>query len=301
MRRSAFILCIVILAGCGSGGASQPPSDQRIFTNVEYANVGGHRLALDLFLPNGRGPFPVVMWIHGGGFALGARTDHVPMFLVEAGFAVAAIDYRLSDVAPFPAQIHDCKAAVRWLRAHQVGYRLDGSSIGAMGESAGGHLAALLGASGGVAVLEGTGGNPGESSRVQAVFDEFGPTDLGAEWDFLIATNNTILQTMIIAFLGGTPAQQPVLATQANPITWVSGDDPPFLIFHGDADPLVPVSQSQALDTALDSAGRPSWLYIFPGVDHIGVNDELGTPDVLTVVVDFFTSALHPSAPIASY
>ena len=136
-----------------------------VFSDLEYARVGEKSLLLDLYLPpEGESPWPVIVWIHGGAWRTGNRADPPALFLVERGYAVASISYRLSREAIFPAQIHDCKAAIRWLRARAGEYDLDPARIGVWGASAGGHLAALLGTSGGVERLEGTVGVQGHAT-----------------------------------------------------------------------------------------------------------------------------------------
>ena len=150
-------------------------------TAIWNTSKGGHeRQKLDLYLPEkADGPLPVIVWVHGGGWLAGSKDGGGPALpFVGKGYAVAAINYRLSQHAKFPAQIEDCKAAIRWLRANAKTYNLDPDHIGVWGASAGGHLVALLGTSGDVKELEGKEGNTDQSSRVQAVVDWFGPTDL---------------------------------------------------------------------------------------------------------------------------
>ena len=179
---------------------------------------------------------------------------------------MASIDYRLTSTAPFPAQIEDCKAAVRWLRANASTYRLDADQIGAWGMSAGEHLAALLGTSGGVPELEGGGDNMQYSSRVQAVCDVAGPADLPA-----MPNLGAKRIAAIEGLLGGPVEKDKVKAIAASPIHYVSKDDPPFLIVHGAGDRVVPVEQSQRFYEALQNAGVNATLKILPEVGHQGV------------------------------
>ena len=173
---------------------------------------------------------------------------------------MASIDYRLTSTAPFPAQIEDCKAAVSWLRANASTYHLDPDHIGVWGMSAGGHLAALLGTSGGVPELEGGGDNMQYSSRVQAVCDVAGPADLPA-----MPNLGAKRIAAIEGLLGGPLEKDKVKAIAASPIHYVSKDDPPFLIVHGEGDRVVPVEQSQRFYEALQKAGVNATLKILPG------------------------------------
>lgn len=281
--------------------ARRPPTHR----DVIYANVGGMPLTLDLYRPaNTTATLPLVVWIHGGGWRAGSK-EAVPreaLSLVEQGFALASVNYRLTSQAGrygeepviFPAQIHDVKGAVRFLRAQAQNYQIDPERIGVWGSSAGGHLAALLATTGGVAELEGTvGGNEKVSSRVQAAVDYFGPTDLLAMADdratsggrpvggvppgsFAVASlvghdqpGEGLLE--IKAKLDSTEAPYPalkVLLGQASPMTHVSADDAPMLIAHGEQDRLVPPIQSQRLYNALKAKGIKVELMMVPGAGH---------------------------------
>jgi acetyl esterase/lipase len=236
------------------------------YKNVTYSTEGGKPILLDLFVPaNAQAKLPLVIWIHGGAWKIGTRTDCFGKKLLKNGYAVACIDYRLSDEAIFPAQIYDVKGAVRWLRKNADTYKLDEKNFGAWGDSAGGHLSALLGVSGDVKELEGKA-NTGYSSKVKAVVDWFGPTD------FLKVTPKwfeTLPQGELMPYelyydgaldVIGQPPNTPLdktnlLVKQINPITHVTKDDPPILIMHGDKDDVVPINQSKLLYDALKSAG----------------------------------------------
>ena len=241
-----------------------------VLTDLEYASVDGISLKLDLYLPDPRpaDPVPLVLWVHGGAWRAGSKdTTYAPETLGEA-YAVASIDYRLSQQAVFPAQIHDVKAAVRWLRAHADLYGLDPERFGAWGSSAGGHLVALLGTSCGHDDLEGAvGGHLEESSCVQAVCDFFGPTDFSVLLDQRGGRDPRRLMPED-ELVGGPIEEYEALALLASPITHVTADDPPFLIMHGGDDPTVPVEQSIAFDQALRDAGVGSTLLIIDGAGH---------------------------------
>jgi len=234
--------------------------------DLVYKRVNSAVLTLDLYCPEKvSGPAPVIVWVHGGGWRTGGKKRCPAVALVPDGYAVASIDYRLSSTAPFPAQIEDCKAAVRWLRANAAKYNLDADRIGVWGMSAGGHLAALLGTSGGVPELEGSGDNMQYSSRVQAVCDVAGPADLPA-----LTNLGPKRMFAIEGLLGGPLEKDKAKAIAASPIHYVSKDDPPFLIVHGEADRVVPVEQSQRFYEELRKAGVNATLKM-PHVGHQAV------------------------------
>ena len=188
-------------------------------------------------------------------WSAGSKEGGPAVRLVAKGYAVASINYRLSQDAIFPAQIEDCKAAIRWLRANAKKYNLDAGHVGVWGESAGGHLVALLGTTGGVKELEGNNGNLDQSSRVQCVVDWFGPTDLSK-----MGGSQDNPDSPLAKLVGGPLRDRPELVKKANPIAFVGKDSAPFLIMHGEVDKLVPMSQSELLDAALRKAGIESTL-----------------------------------------
>jgi acetyl esterase/lipase len=236
-----------------------PAPSVRSWTNVAYASQSAAQ-RLDLYLPaNGAGPFPVVLWVHGGGWQGGSRELGPTAFqrrLLERGMALATVGYRLSGEAIWPAQIHDLKAAVRWLRANADRHALDTSRIGAWGSSAGGHLVAMLGTTGQEPTLEGALGNAAFSSRVHAVVDWYGPTDLlamdaHARSVGCPTTGHNLPNSPESRLLGGLLQDRIPQAREASPVTWVSADDAVFLLQHGSADCTVPWPQSAALHEAL--------------------------------------------------
>ncbi|MEQ9438918.1 MAG: alpha/beta hydrolase [Cyclobacteriaceae bacterium] len=251
--------------------------------DVSYASdtLVGHRM--DIYLPSsGEGPFPIVMIIYGSAWFGNDRKDNSYKILGEpllnAGFAVAAINHRSSREAIFPAQIHDVKAAVRFLRANADQYQLDTSFVAVAGSSSGGHLSAFLGTSGGVKMyslgnatvsLEGNRGDFNEvSSAVDAVVDWFGPTDFQAMDSCNSDMNHKAPDSPESTFIGGPIQENDLRCALANPITYIDAHDPPFLILHGDADPLVPHCQSELLYKALQQRGVESELIIVPGAKH---------------------------------
>ena len=265
-----------VLVGCAAAlavAAQAPP--EKTPRNLEYAHPESGPLSLDLYLPETGAAFPLIVWIHGGAFRSGDKAGiwYKPILnQTRRGYAVASIDYRLSGAAKFPALVQDAKAAVRWLRANAARYNLNAGRIVVAGESAGGYQAVMLGASGGVPELEGTPGNPRESSRVQGVIDFFGPTDFLAMDDGASSCKTPLVHRAPASpesqLLGCNLDDCPERARTANPIVYVRADAPPFLILHGTADCQVPHSQSQRLYDALRAAGVKADLHLLPDVGH---------------------------------
>lgn len=225
-------------------------------------------LKLELLVPSGAtAPAPLVIWVHGGGWKSGSRLP-IPSYveaLCSQGYAVASLDYRLTTTALWPAQIQDCKTAVRWLRANASTYNLDPDRFAAWGASAGAHLASMLGTAGGVSNirignaavdLEGSG-NSGVSSGVQAVVHWYGATDFLHMRFYPSTINHDLAGSDESRLVGGAIQQRPELVATANPITYVTPDDPPFLVMHGAVDKTIPFNQSQILVDALAAAGVP--------------------------------------------
>jgi len=251
--------------------ASAAPSTHRTFAGVEYARVGGISLKLDLYVPEAAGDaaVPLVVWIHGGAWVSGSRAHTPALAVLGDEYAVASIDYRLAEFAPFPAQIEDCNAAIRFLRAHASQYGYDPDRIGVWGASAGGLLASLLGTSNGMEELEGqVGGDVGTSSRVQAVCDFCGPSDLLAMVDQLREADPSVPILPILLLLGGPLAEREVLAQLASPVEHADAGDPPFLIVHGDADDVVPYAQATGFHAALAGAGVDATLCVVGRAGH---------------------------------
>jgi acetyl esterase/lipase len=236
------------------------------------------------------GPLPVIIWIHGGGWQNGSKDGCPPLRngYTQRGYAVASINYRLSGHAVFPAQIEDCKAAIRWLRAHAQEYHLDPQRFGVWGSSAGGHLVALVGTSGDVKAFD-VGPNLDQSSRVQAVCDYFGPTDFTVFVSTPGYESHATASSPEAKLIGGAVMENKEKAARANPITYVSKDDPAFLIVHGDKDPLVPLNQSQLLYDALKRAGVSVHFHTIKGAGH---GQGFGGPEIELVVAAFFDRVL---------
>ena len=265
------------------------PAGVKTIRNLEYCNNDGKRvILLDLYLPTieAKKPLPVVMWIHGGGWSKGSKENCPLIWLAAEGYAVASIEYRLVPEATWPTQIDDCRVALRWLRTNAVKFNLDPERIAASGGSAGGHLAALLG----------TADAPKQenvSSRVQAVAEWYGPSDLLAMPNNQPAPDKTdadLAKTNGARMLGGIVKDRPEIAKQASAIFHVSKDDPPFLIIHGDKDPQVPLAQSEKLHAQLKETGVPSTLHIVKDGGHGGKGFD--TPELRTLVLEFFKKNL---------
>ena len=246
-------------------------TEVRIIKNLEYAVVNNISLKLDLYLPKNAKSRPfLVMFIHGGAWMSGDKSSCKIIWLLDYGYAVASINYRLSWQATFPAQIHDCKGAVRWLRAHADEYGYRKNRIGAAGSSAGGHLAALLATTGGMEELEGdVGGNLDQSSRVQAVIDMYGPTDFIAWYNKYGAILDNPLNP-IYQLLGGPVGKNLDKAKLASPAYQVTKKDVPILILHGNKDQVVPISQGRILHRRYKRKGLFSILHIIKGAGHGG-------------------------------
>jgi acetyl esterase/lipase len=268
------------------------PEGATVYRDLAYVTNGHPRQRLDLYLPKDGKNLPLIINIHGGAFRGGSKDMGVPVDYLARGYAVASINYRLSQHAIFPAQIEDCKAAVRWLRAHAARYHLDPAHFAAWGSSAGGHLAAMLGTTGDVKAFE-VGENLAFSSRVQAVVDYFGPTDFLQMDAHRVSSGQThdSANSPESQLIGGPLQDNKDKAAKANPITYVTKDTPPFLICHGDADPLVPHHQSELLEAALKQAGVPVTLYTVKGAGHGGFRD----PKVPELTQEFLANHLQPT------
>ncbi|OLS42196.1 alpha/beta hydrolase [Bacillus sp. MRMR6] len=262
----------------------------QVLPDLEFAAPNGKPLLLDLYLPMGveKAP-PVIVWLHGGGWRIGDRKlgPDFRTFFAERGYGMASIEYRLSGEAIFPAQIHDVKTAIRWLRCNAGKYGLDGERIGLWGSSAGGHLAALSGTTGSGILEDFEHGCAEFSSEVQAVVDGYGPTDflqMDAYSNLEIISRDPetapldpprlhVSMDSPESQLLGAPIQSvPHLVREANPISYVAKGAPPFLIIHGLGDSAVPVYQSELLYDALIAKGNDSTLCLIEGLGHAFFN-----------------------------
>jgi len=295
MRKMIAVTVAYVVIVVGPVIAQDPVIDN----DVTYGKAGDEELKLNFTRPAGDGPFPAVVFIHGGGWYLGNRQGYrsETTEAIRRGYAAVTISYRLMTFDEsqketttadtiFPAQIHDAKAAIRWLRANADSCHIDPNRIGVTGRSAGGHLSLLLGLTDRESGLEGDCGNPDYSSRVQAVVNVFGPTDL-----------KTCYETSSVAwifrlYMGGTPVETSETYKAASPVTYVSADDPPVLTLHGSQDKAVPVSQAMLLDEKMKSAGASHTLTVFEGQGH-GFGGEYRRKE-LDAMWEFFDAQLSP-------
>ena len=269
---------------------STPPASGAVLHDVVYCTMDSVPLRMDIYFPTSQsGPSPVLVYVHGGGWTSGEKSEilglrDLPMF-TAAGYLVVSVDYRLAPEFHFPAMIQDVKCAVRYLRAHADEYNLDPDHIGAWGLSAGGHLVSLLGLAD-----ESAGWDVGEyldqSSRVQAVVDMFGPAD------FTQAGAQSILPETMLE----TPDPTADLLAWLSPVTYISPDDPPFLIFHGNRDWIVPAEQAALFDQRLRAAGVPSQLVIIQNAGHglipMGKPLQPSAAEVIQMMFTFFAQHL---------
>ncbi|MBN1676895.1 MAG: alpha/beta hydrolase [Kiritimatiellae bacterium] len=272
------------------------PDDVEHLPDIVFGTGGGRDLKLDIVRPRPlpAKPMPVIVWVHGGAWRKGSKDGSVGRLtpFAQAGYCGVSIEYRLSQEAIFPAQIHDCKCAVRFLRAHAQTYRIDPNRIGAWGSSAGGHLVALLGTSGGVAELEGNGGWPDFSSRVQAVCNWFGPSDFLRMDDGGHGMRHNAPDSPESQLIGGPIQENKDKVAKANPMTYIDSGDPPFLTMHGELDKTVILNQGELLHAALQKAGVESTLYVVKGGGHGFKDAEQPHHELVGMVRAFFDKYL---------
>ena len=258
------LLAVGLLATSAYGAVTKVPEGVEVLRDLEYAQAKGVSLKLDLYRPSAKSsaPMPLVIWVHGGGWSKGSKANCPAAWLATKGYAVASLDFRLLPEHPWPAQIEDPIAALRWLRKESAKYGFDAERSAAMGGSSGGHVVALWG----------TLSLPAED-KVKAVVDLYGPTDLLTMPPNVLSEKRTradLAKANGALLLGGVVMDQPEKAKAVSALHQVSKDDVPFLILHGAADPGVPVDQSERLHAALKAAGVESTLKLLPGAGHGG-------------------------------
>ena len=297
LRHTLFVVLLLSLmapSGYAQRRTARVPDGVAEHRNVAYVTDGHERQVLDLYIPeNVDGPLPVIIWVHGGAWQNGSKDGCPPLRkgYTELGYAVASLNYRLSWQSKFPAQIEDCKAAIRWLRANSDQYKLDPNRFGVWGSSAGGHLVAFLGTSGDVKKFD-VGENLDQSSRVQAVCDFYGPTDFNVFVTTKGYESHAGENSPESKLIGGLVLENPEKVNLVNPITYVTKDDPPFLIVHGEKDPTVPINQSELLFAALQKANVPAKFESLAGAKHGG--PEFSSRPVEKMIRDFFGKHLKP-------
>jgi acetyl esterase/lipase len=263
------LLGALLALGC----ASEVKATAKSTRDVSFANVDGAALQLDVYLPEGgAAPLGLIVWVHGGAWRAGSRASPDLLPLTARGWALASVDYRLSTVARFPAQIFDIKAALRYLRAHAAGYGIAGVPFVVAGSSAGGHLAALVGVSNRERELEGVAGgaNLEQSSDVQAIVSLYGASDLTSILSQSSPHGLSVRAPALELLLGGLPDQLPDLARLASPVFHVDAGDPPLLLLHGDQDNQMPIEQSRQLQAAYLELGLPVQFEVVQGAGHGG-------------------------------
>ena len=267
MRKLYPVAILAVVALLAGAHADEPG---RVIKDLEFAVVDGHSLKLDLYQPHQAEGSRLLVWIHGGGWRKGSKEKCLLRWLPKHGYTVASISYRLSNIAKFPAQLHDCKAAVRWLRANAGKYGYRTGNIAVAGASAGGHLSALMATTADHPELEGkVGGNLDQSSRIQAAVDYYGATD------FILRSKTQPSRanekgSVVFALLGGGAHEKTALAKQASAAYHVSRDDAPLLVFHGNKDNTVLLDQSQAIVKAYQQSGSRVQIYVIGGAGHGG-------------------------------
>ncbi len=273
------------------GQKVDPDPDLVVLKNVPYVTGGEYRQQLDLYLPKGyekaEKPYPTILVVHGGSWTKGSKEEYVFLanWLVPEGYIVAITNYRLLDVAYFPAQLQDCKSAVRWLRANAEKYKIDKKHIGTWGASAGAHLVALMGSTAGMKEFD-TGEYLDQSSDIQVVCDLFGPTDFSA----IASLNPETLRASRKRLIDPEHPNQKDAWMKASPMTYVKKDMAPTIIVHGDDDELVPYKQSVIYDKALKEAGVDCQFITVKGGKHGG--PDYMQPQVLKPIEAFFAKYL---------
>ena len=294
IKFSSLLLLLCFYQFVSAQVNNNTPVVKQVFKDVQYAGISPTQ-KLDIYLPDFKGPFPVIIAIHGGAWLMGSRTSEVSDYLqgLKRGYAIVSIDYRLSGEAKFPQQIYDVKAAIRWVRANAKMYGFKADKIAVWGSSAGAHLAALAGTSCNVAELEDRSmGNADQSSCVQAVVDWFGPTDF-LKMDEQLQESHITNPSPHSApgspeslLLGKHITEASELARKANPETYISIDAPPFFIQHGTNDNTVPYQQSKNFALKLSKLNNDKVvLDLLKGAGH--ATDEFYTEENYDKVLDF--------------
>jgi len=293
-------LAVLLLFEAGACRAQQKvPPGVELLSDVEYGKVGERALHLEIARPKTlpAKPMPVVLWVHGGGWKEGSHKPDVMIAFAAKGWFTASIEYRLSGEAKWPAQIEDCKLAVRWLRANANRWGIDPNHFGACGISAGGHLVECLGTMDEKAGFD-VGANLEMSSRVQAVVAESGPADLTPEGPGLAGEQDVQRLPFLVQLFGVSYGERPAVWKSASPIYQIRAGDPPFLLICGNADELVPKAHSERMLAALQKAGVPAEMITMKNANHVLLPAKAGTPtepsmaEMYQAIVRFFEANL---------
>ena len=285
----AMALALLTAAAFPSSNASGTEPGHSVHRDIVFGGVDGQKLALDLYLPAKQRP-PLIVWVHGGGWGSGSKSDMPLGHLVPEGFAIASVDYRLSGVAPFPAQAHDIKAAIRFLRAHASELGVNAERIAIGGGSAGGHLAQLVGVTNGNRELEGANGATEASSDVQAIVSFYGMSDFTTILQQSTPHGLNVRVPALQALLGGQPSEKPDLARLASPVFYVNAKSPPLLLIHGDEDPQAPFEQSREMEAAYRKAGARVQFEVVRGGGHGG--DKFFDDKRIALVTQFLSEVI---------
>lgn len=259
LLKAAYVLGLVKIINL----KPEVPESIKEYKDIEYKKIGDVSLKLDIYkLKKQNKPAPVLVFIHGGAWRTGKRSDYLPYLIdfAKQGYVTATVSYRLVKKAKFPAAVRDVKCAVEWIRAHANEYLIDPNNIAVIGGSAGGHLAMMIGYSSDEAEFDSECDCDSVSSRVQAVVNLYGPSDLTTEY--------ALSRREITEFIEQSYAEAPEMYKKASPINFITNDDPPTLIFQGTLDELVPVQQSDILNRKLDEVGVPNEYHRLKGWPH---------------------------------
>ena len=297
MNSGVFIRAFVgvgvahLLAVVAGAAELSIPDDVLFERAIEYSNPDNQHLQLDMARPKNSTPAaPAILCIHGGGFRAGTRDgyDGLCLKLAQRGFVAATVTYRLAPKYQFPAAVHDVKAAVRWLRAHNVEYHIDPARIGVTGDSAGGHLAQFLGVTAGLKEFEGEGGNPDQSSAVNCVVNRYGPSDFTKSYD-----KSVDAAEVLPLFLGGDLQTARARHIRASPLSWVNPDAAPTLLLHGTEDKYVAYEQALWMRDRLQACGVEVQLVTFQGAGHGFKGEDAAKAE--QALISFFDQHLNRS------
>jgi acetyl esterase/lipase len=266
IKRRKWIVSMVLAAAAVTGSRQLWAAEAIVFEkDIEYSNPDNQHLQIDLARPDGEGPYPAVICIHGGGFRGGDRQSYDGLIkkLAKNGYVAMTVTYRLAPKYQFPAAIYDVKASVRWLRANAAKYHVDPDRIGVTGGSAGGHLAQFLGVTMGLKQFEGDGGNPDQSSRVACVVNFYGPSDFTKSYG-----KSVDAAVVLPLFLGGNLEKERKRHIEASPLYWVTPDAAPTLCVHGTKDQYVAFEQAEWIVDRLKAADVEAELLPMVGSMH---------------------------------